>query len=76
MMMMNMTMYSMFGCLVDGSSHQATALHLPTLNIPPTLIQQCDAFLMIMMMILDDEDTKTEKLNEDDNLIRQGWVLS
>ena len=72
MMMMNMTMYSMFGCLVDGSSHQATALHLPTLNIPPTLIQQRDAFLMI----LDDEDTKTEKLNEDDNLIRQGWVLS
>ena len=72
MMMMSMTMYSMFGCLVDGSSHQATALHLPTLNIPPTLIQQRDAFLMI----LDDEDTKTEKLNEDDNLIRQGWVLS
>ena len=72
MMMMNMTMYSMFGCLVDGSSHQATALHLPTLNIPPTLIQQCDAFLMI----LEDEDNKTEKLDEDDNLIRQGWVLS
>ena len=52
MMMMNMTMYSMFGCLVDGCSHQATALHLTTLNIPPTLMEQPDAFLMMMMMTI------------------------
>ena len=52
MMMTNMTMYSMFGCLVDGCSHQATALHLTTLNIPPTLMEQPDAYLMMMMTVL------------------------
>ena len=50
--MTNMTMYSMFGCLVDGCSHQATALHLTTLNIPPTLMEQPDAYLMMMMTVL------------------------
>ena len=33
-LMMKLRVYSMFGCLVDGSSHQAPALHLTTLNIP------------------------------------------
>ena len=52
MMMTNMTTYSMFGCLVDGSSHQATALHLTTLNIPPTLMEHHDAFLMMMRIMM------------------------
>ena len=45
-------MYSMFGCLVDGYSHQATALHLTTLNIPPTLMEHHDAFLMMMRIMM------------------------
>ena len=52
MTVMMAAMYSMFGCLVDGYSHQATALHLTTLNIPPTLMEQPDAFLMMMMMTI------------------------
>ena len=46
-------MYSMFGCLVDGYSHQATALHLTTLNIPPTMIAYHDDFLVIFMRFLE-----------------------
>ena len=42
MTVMMAAMYSMFGCLVDGYSHQATALHLTTLNIPPTMIAYHD----------------------------------